>query len=170
MVSGQFIVWAFLFVHSMSEHNKHHLTSHAQAPVGAWLDSPLVVRGEHVLYFAASLFGAYRNHDYWVYREVAKNAVRTLLPRPLLKLSGRDGWRPHFTSSRRVATIRSAGSYTSSPTIPAAPRSPYSTWTSHGRPQGSSSMSGQMGGRSGGCISRLGASRSTSMWLTATPG
>jgi hypothetical protein len=55
------------------------------------LGSPVVVGGEGVLYFAAPLFGAYRDHDYWVYREVAKNAIRTLLPRPLLKLSG-PGW------------------------------------------------------------------------------
>jgi hypothetical protein len=68
-----------------------HFTSHAQAPVGEPLDSPLVVEGEGVLYFAAPLFGAYRDHDYWVYREVAKNAIRELLPRPLLKFSG-PGW------------------------------------------------------------------------------
>jgi hypothetical protein len=41
--------------------------------------------------FPCSLFGAYRDHDYWVYREVALNAIRDLLPRPLLKLSG-PGW------------------------------------------------------------------------------
>ncbi|MGH3147829.1 MAG: alpha-amylase family protein, partial [Rubrobacter sp.] len=33
-----------------------HFTSHAQAPVGESLGSPLVVRGESVLYFAAPLF------------------------------------------------------------------------------------------------------------------
>ena len=68
-----------------------HFTSHAQAPVGEPLGSPVVVRGDSVLYFAAPLFGAYRDHDYWVYREVAMNAIRDLLPRPLLKLSG-PGW------------------------------------------------------------------------------
>lgn len=68
-----------------------HFTSHAQAPVGESLDSPLVVRGGGVLYFAAPLFGAYRDHDYWAYREIAKNAIRELLPRPLLKFSG-PGW------------------------------------------------------------------------------
>ncbi len=68
-----------------------HFTSHAQAPVGESLESPLVVRGEGVLYFAAPLFGAYRDHDYWVYREIARNAIRELLPRPLLRLSG-PGW------------------------------------------------------------------------------
>jgi len=41
-----------------------HFTSHAQAPVGEPLGSPLVVEGEGVLYFAAPLFGAYRDHDY----------------------------------------------------------------------------------------------------------
>jgi hypothetical protein len=50
-----------------------------------------VVEGESVLYFAAPLFGAYRDHDYWVYREVVINAIRGFLPRPMLKLSG-PGW------------------------------------------------------------------------------
>jgi hypothetical protein len=68
-----------------------HFTSHAQAPVGESLDSPLVVGSEGVLYFAAPLFGAYRDHDYWVYREVVINAIRGFLPRPMLKLSG-PGW------------------------------------------------------------------------------
>jgi hypothetical protein len=51
----------------------------------------LVVVCENVLYFAAPLFGAYRDHDYWVYREIATNAIRDFLPRPKLKLSG-PGW------------------------------------------------------------------------------
>jgi hypothetical protein len=68
-----------------------HFTSHAQAPVGESLDSPLIVEGDGVLYFAAPLFGAYRDHDYWVYREVARNAIRGFLPRPKLKVSG-PGW------------------------------------------------------------------------------
>ncbi len=68
-----------------------HFTSHAQAPVGESLGSPLVVENESVLYFAAPLFGAYRDHDYWAYREMALNALRGFLPRPLLKFSG-PGW------------------------------------------------------------------------------
>lgn len=68
-----------------------HFTSHAQAPVGESLGSPLVVENESILYFAAPLFGAYRDHDYWAYREMALNALRGFLPRPLLKLSG-PGW------------------------------------------------------------------------------
>ncbi len=68
-----------------------HFTSHAQAPVGESLGSPLVVENESVLYFAAPLFGAYRDHDYWAYREMALNALRGFLPQPLLKLSG-PGW------------------------------------------------------------------------------
>lgn len=68
-----------------------HFTSHAQAPVGEYLEAPLVVRTESVLYFAAPLFGAYRDHDYWAYREIALNAIRGFLPSPLLKLSG-PGW------------------------------------------------------------------------------
>ncbi|QIN84155.1 hypothetical protein GBA63_17010 [Rubrobacter tropicus] len=68
-----------------------HFTSHAQAPVGESLNSPLVVENESILYLAAPLFGAYRDHDYWAYREMALNALRGFLPQPLLKLSG-PGW------------------------------------------------------------------------------
>jgi hypothetical protein len=68
-----------------------HFTSHAQAPVGDYLNCPLVVRGENILYFAAPLFGAYRDHDYWAYRAVALNALQTFLPQPVLKVSG-PGW------------------------------------------------------------------------------
>lgn len=68
-----------------------HFTSHAQAPVGETLGSPIVARNENVMYFAAPLFGAYRDHDYWAYREIALSAIRDFLPRPLLKLTG-PGW------------------------------------------------------------------------------
>jgi hypothetical protein len=68
-----------------------HFTSHAQAPVGDSLEAPVVVWGESVLYFAAPLFAAYRDHDYWAYRAVALNALRSFLPEPLLMLSG-PGW------------------------------------------------------------------------------
>ena len=68
-----------------------HFTSHAQAPVGDRLDCPVVVRGENVLYFAAPMFAAYRDHDYWAYRAIALNAIRDFLPRSILKLSG-PGW------------------------------------------------------------------------------
>ncbi len=68
-----------------------HFTSHAHAPVGPSLDSPLVVEKGQVLYFAAPLFSAYRNHDYWAYREMALNALRTFMPQPLLQPGG-PGW------------------------------------------------------------------------------
>ena len=50
-----------------------------------------MVSGENVLYFAAPLFGAYRDHDYWAYRAVALNALRDFLPQPMLRFSG-PGW------------------------------------------------------------------------------
>lgn len=68
-----------------------HFTSHAQAPVGESLGSPLVVGNGSILYLAAPLFGAYRDHDYWAYREITLNALRNFLPQPLLKMSG-PGW------------------------------------------------------------------------------
>lgn len=78
-----------------------HFTSHAQAPVGEYLNSPVVVQGENVLYFAAPLFGAYRDHDYWAYRAIAVNAIRTFLPEPLIRLSG-PGWVEASLGEQRV--------------------------------------------------------------------
>jgi len=68
-----------------------HFTSHAHAPVGDFLGTPLVVENDSILYFAAPFFTAYRNHDYWAYRAVALNALRTFLPRPLL-IPSAPGW------------------------------------------------------------------------------
>jgi len=68
-----------------------HFTSHAQAPVGAGLGSPIVAHNDDVLYFAAPLFRAYRNHDYWVYRELITAALDQFLPQRLVRLEG-PGW------------------------------------------------------------------------------
>jgi hypothetical protein len=68
-----------------------HFTSHAQAPVGDTLGTPLVVEKGPILYFAVPLFTAYRNHDYWAYRAIALNALRRFLPSPLLLPNG-PGW------------------------------------------------------------------------------
>ncbi len=50
-----------------------------------------MVEKGNILYFADPLFGAYRKHDYWVYRAIVQNALRGFLPRPLLVPSG-PGW------------------------------------------------------------------------------
>ncbi|HEY7417051.1 MAG TPA: beta-galactosidase trimerization domain-containing protein, partial [Ktedonobacteraceae bacterium] len=68
-----------------------HFTSHAQAPVGESLGTPLIVEKGNVLYFAAPFFSAYRNHDYWVYRALVQNTLRRFLSAPLLVVSG-PGW------------------------------------------------------------------------------
>ena len=68
-----------------------HFTSHAHAPVGDFLGAPVVVAKGSILYFAAPLFTAYRNHDYWAYRAIALNALRAFLPRPLL-IPSAPGW------------------------------------------------------------------------------
>ena len=68
-----------------------HFTSHGHAPVGKSLETPLVVQNDRVLYFAAPIFHAYRDHDYWAYRALAANALRAFLPEPLVKLTG-PGW------------------------------------------------------------------------------
>jgi Beta-galactosidase trimerisation domain len=68
-----------------------HFTSHAQAPVGAFLGAPLVVEKGNILYFAAPFFRAYRNHDYWAYRAVVLGALRSFLP-PALLVPSAPGW------------------------------------------------------------------------------
>lgn len=71
--------------------NWEHFVSHAHAPVGDDLNAPIVVEQGNILYFAAPLFAAYREHDYWVYRAVAVNALNDFLPQRLVKVSG-PGW------------------------------------------------------------------------------
>lgn len=68
-----------------------HFTSHQHAPVGDSLSSPLAVQKGSILYFAAPLFSAYRNHDYWAYRELLRAALKAFLP-PALIIPGGPGW------------------------------------------------------------------------------
>lgn len=84
-----------------------HFTSHQHAPVAADggpgdAHPPVAVRGENVLYFAAPLFSAFRGHDYWAYREMAVNALRSFLP-PALLLPQAPGW-VEFTLHRQPAS------------------------------------------------------------------
>lgn len=65
-----------------------HFFSHAQAPVGESLDAPLAVIDGKVGFLAAPLFRAYRDHDYWVYGDVAAAVVGELLAEPLVKFDG----------------------------------------------------------------------------------
>jgi hypothetical protein len=68
-----------------------HFTSHAQAPVGAVLGTPLAVVSEQVLYFAAPLFRGYLTDDYWVYRELLRSAIDAFLPERAVAVDG-PGW------------------------------------------------------------------------------
>jgi hypothetical protein len=68
-----------------------HFTSHRHAPVGESLNAPIAVKNGSILYFAAPLFNAYRNWDYWAYRAVALSALRGFLPPALLKPQA-PGW------------------------------------------------------------------------------
>ncbi|RUS21280.1 glycosyl hydrolase 6-domain-containing protein [Endogone sp. FLAS-F59071] len=68
-----------------------HLTSHAHAPVGKSLSSPLVVRNPSVLYLAAPLLGAFMRHDYWCYRDIFLASLEDWLPRRLI-VPRAPGW------------------------------------------------------------------------------
>jgi len=68
--------------------NWEHFVSHAHAPVGDDLNAPIVVQNKNILYFAAPLFAAYREHDYWAYRAIATNALNNFLPKRLVYVKG----------------------------------------------------------------------------------
>jgi hypothetical protein len=80
-----------------------HFISHAHAPVGADLDSPIIVQNDQVMYLAAPLFSAYHKHDYWAYRAILINALRSFLPPPLL-IPQAPGW-VDFTLHHQPGTI-----------------------------------------------------------------
>jgi Hypothetical glycosyl hydrolase 6/Beta-galactosidase trimerisation domain len=113
-----------------------HFTSHAHAPVGASLGSPLVVEKGNILYFAVPFFGAYRNHDYWAYRAIAFNALRDFLPHPLLVPSG-PGWAEftlhtqHYGSSQAMRKIVHIVTYHPRRTLQPVPHVDQS-WTTSG--------------------------------------
>jgi hypothetical protein len=77
---------------SLFDRRPEHFFSHAQSPVGERLGgesgAPLVVVGGNVAYLAAPLFRAYRDHDYWPYRDVVLATVRKLMPDPLVRFDG----------------------------------------------------------------------------------
>jgi hypothetical protein len=68
-----------------------HFTSHAHAPVGAALNAPLAVRNADLLYLGVPLCRAYREHDYWAYREIFRALLREFLPPALLQPTS-PGW------------------------------------------------------------------------------
>jgi hypothetical protein len=83
---------------SLFDRTWEHFFSHAQSPVGERIGdsgsgepgAPLVVFGANgtVAYLPAPLFRAYRDHDYWPYRDIALAAVGRLLPDPLIRFDG----------------------------------------------------------------------------------
>ncbi len=68
-----------------------HYISHQHAPAGETLRSPAAVRTAQVLYLAAPLFSAYRNHNYWAYRVMLRNLLAGFLPPRLLEVKA-PGW------------------------------------------------------------------------------
>jgi hypothetical protein len=78
---------------SLFDRTWQHFFSHAQSPVGPEMAAPLAVIGGNggqgrIAYLAAPLFRAYRDHDYWAYREVVRSIVDELLPDPIVRFDG----------------------------------------------------------------------------------
>ncbi|PID58781.1 hypothetical protein CSB45_01925 [candidate division KSB3 bacterium] len=68
-----------------------HYISHQHAPAGESLNAPFAVQKGPIAYIASEIFSAYRDHDYWAYRELALAVLKRLLPHPLLIVNG-PGW------------------------------------------------------------------------------
>jgi hypothetical protein len=90
---------------ALFERTWQHFTSHAQAPVGAPLGAPIVVRDDRVVYIAPPVFAAYRETDYWVYREMVRNILRWLVPAPLVRTRG-PAWLETSLTSQEAAGDR----------------------------------------------------------------
>ncbi len=79
-----------------------HFISHQHAPVGETLKSPIVVRKDNILYFAAPVFTGYRQHDYWAYRALVTSALAHFLPAAHIQPTA-PGW-------AEVSLLEQAGS------------------------------------------------------------
>lgn len=79
----------------------HHFMGHQNAPAGSSLEAPVAVRSDRVLYLAAPLFSGYRQHDYWIYRDIVYKLLADFLPSPLLQPSA-PGW-VEFSLLRQAA-------------------------------------------------------------------
>ncbi len=62
-----------------------HFCSHQQTPVDRPSGYPLVTRHGRVIYFAVPVFHAYQVYGNRVYKELARNAIASLLPEPLVR-------------------------------------------------------------------------------------
>lgn len=61
-----------------------HFCSHSHTPIDRPSDWPGIVQRDRVIYFAHPLFGMYTRHGSPVYRALIVNALRRLLPEPLV--------------------------------------------------------------------------------------
>jgi len=62
-----------------------HFCSHAQTPCERPSGMPAVIQRDQIIYFAHPLFGMYKRHGAKVYKDLFLNALRLLLPNPLIK-------------------------------------------------------------------------------------
>ncbi len=63
----------------------NHFCSHAQTPFDRPSGLPAVLGNGQVIYFAHPLFGMFKRHGARVYKQLFLNALRLLLPEPLIK-------------------------------------------------------------------------------------
>lgn len=63
-----------------------HFCSHKQTPYDKQTKWPLVVQQGRVAYISAAIFRAYRDHAYYLYKEIAGRVLQGLLAAPLIRV------------------------------------------------------------------------------------
>lgn len=72
-------------VFSYFNRDYNHFTSHFHSPADKVTEYPAAVQAGKIIYFAPEIFTGYLKHGYLVYKKIVANALRILLPDPLLK-------------------------------------------------------------------------------------
>lgn len=67
------------------QRNAQHYTSHAQSPFDHVSEYTAITANEHMVAVTFPIFSSYFKCGYWVYREVMRNLLRTLLPQRLVQ-------------------------------------------------------------------------------------
>jgi hypothetical protein len=73
--------------HPYFDRGSDHFMSHRQTPMDKDSGEPLITRKANVVYIANPFFSSYAQEAYYVQKQVVRDLIRTMVPRPILVAS-----------------------------------------------------------------------------------